>query len=261
MIRRRRAGWVLATVAMAGLAVWVSVAGAAPASTAAESDSAAAASVVEKNITFKDVVEKGGPMLYVLVLASVVGLAITIYLFVVLRKDQVAPNALRRELMEKIPQGSISELKSVCRYRSSALSDVTLVALDFIEANSPVDPAMLKEIMEGEGARQAASIQSQTQYLLDVGVIAPMIGLLGTVFGMVHAFNVVAFDLAKAKPMLLAAGVSEALINTAGGLIVGIPAMMFYAYFRGKASKMVSLLEASSVEIMTGLLKIRNLKP
>ena len=87
-----------------------------------------------------------------------------------------------------------------------------------------------------------------------------MIGLLGTVFGMVHAFNAVAFDLAKAKPMLLAAGVSESLINTAGGLIVGIPAMMFYAYFRGRASKLVSRLEVASTEVMTSLLKLRNIK-
>ena len=82
-----------------------------------------------------------------------------------------------------------------------------------------------------------------------------MIGLLGTVFGMVHAFGVVALDLAKAKPMLLAAGVAEALINTAGGLIVGIPAMMFYAYFRGRSAHLVSHLESASSEIVRALLR------
>jgi biopolymer transport protein ExbB len=84
-----------------------------------------------------------------------------------------------------------------------------------------------------------------------------MMGLLGTVFGMMRAFNVVAFDLAKAKPMLLAAGVAEALITTAAGLIIGIPAMMFYAYFRGRTSKLVSDLEVASGQVMTSMLKKR----
>jgi biopolymer transport protein ExbB len=99
------------------------------------------------------------------------------------------------------------------------------------------------------------TIQSQIQYLLDVAVIAPMIGLLGTVFGMIKAFQVVALDLAKAKPMLLAAGVAEALITTAAGLIIGIPAMIFYAYFRGRASRLVSDLEWASGQLVTALLK------
>jgi biopolymer transport protein ExbB len=92
---------------------------------------------------------------------------------------------------------------------------------------------------------------------MDVAVVTPMVGLLGTVFGMMKAFNVVAFDLAKAKPMLLAAGVAEALITTAAGLLVGIPAMMFYAYFRGRAAKMVSQLESASSEVLNALLRAR----
>jgi biopolymer transport protein ExbB len=220
----------------------------------------AGATVVQKGVTIKELVDRGGPMLIVLGLASIVGVALIMYLFFILRKDQIAPAALRRDLIDKIRAGNLVDVRTACNYKPCALSDVTLVAIDFVESNSPVDPALLKDVIEGEGNRQAAAIQSQTQYLLDVGVIAPMIGLLGTVFGMVHAFNVVAFDLAKAKPMLLAAGVSEALINTAGGLIVGIPAMMFYAYFRGKASRLVAYLEVVSTEVMTNLMKLRNVK-
>jgi biopolymer transport protein ExbB len=107
------------------------------------------------------------------------------------------------------------------------------------------DPGLLREIVEGEGGRQATIIQNQTQYLLDIAVIAPMVGLLGTVMGMLKAFNAVALDLAKAKPMLLAGGVSQALITTVAGLIVAIPAMMAYAYFRGRTSRIVSDLESS----------------
>ena len=252
MITCRRSLLVLAMIAAIGAFVLL------PAVMAA--DSAAGAVVAAKGVSLGEIIEKGGKMLYFLGLASIVGLAMIIYLFYMLREDQIAPASLRRDILEKIRAGSLQDVRTACNYRPSSLADVTLSALDFVEANSPVDANLLKDIIEGEGGRQASAIQSQTQYLLDVGVIAPMIGLLGTVFGMVHAFNAVAFDLAKAKPMLLAAGVSESLINTAGGLIVGIPAMMFYAYFRGRASKLVSRLEVASTEVMTSLLKLRNIK-
>lgn len=251
MITSRRSMFVLALIAVVGMFACL------PSGMAAD---ATGMIVVSKGVTIAEIVEKGGKMLYVLGLASVIGVALIVYLFYMLRKNQIAPAALRRDILEKIRTGSLQDARTACNYRPCALSDVTIVALDFVEANSPVDPALLKDVIEGEGSRQASAIQSQTQYLLDVGVIAPMIGLLGTVFGMVHAFNVVAFDLAKAKPMLLAAGVSEALINTAGGLIVGIPAMMFYSYFRGRASKLVSQLEVASTEVMTSLMKLRNVK-
>ena len=78
-----------------------------------------------------------------------------------------------------------------------------------------------------------------------------MIGLLGTVTGMLKAFNVVALDLAKAKPMLLAAGVSQALITTVAGLVIAIPAAMAYAYFRGRSAKLISSMEAVCAEFAT----------
>jgi biopolymer transport protein ExbB len=199
--------------------------------------------------------QRGGAIIYLLGALSILGVALILYLFVVLRAEQVVPRAFRKDVLSKIGDGNFNEVRTACSYRPCPLGEITLVAVDFIEANPSADATLLKDIIEGEGSRQAVSIQGQTQYLLDVAVISPMVGLLGTVFGMVHAFNVVAFDLAKAKPVLLAAGVGEALVNTAAGLIVGIPAMMFYAYFRGRSSKLVSVLESASTEILTALLR------
>ena len=112
--------------------------------------------------------------------------------------------------------------------------------------------------MEGEGSRQASLMQNQIQYLQDIAVIAPMIGLLGTVLGMLEAFNAVALDIAKAKPMVLAAGVSKALITTAAGLMVGIPAMMAYAYFRGRVTRLLAELETVSAELLASLTRPRS---
>ncbi len=199
---------------------------------------------------------RGGSLMYVLAALSVIALALVIYNFIVLRGEAVVARAFRRDLVAKINAGAWDDVRTACRYRPSPLAEIALAALDSQQAGGgKTDPALLKEIIESEGARQAATLQNQPQYILDVAVIAPMVGLLGTVFGMIQAFNVVALDLAKAKPMLLAAGVSEALVTTAGGLIVGIPAMAFYAFFRGRANQLVGLLESAGHEVLTAFLR------
>jgi len=80
--------------------------------------------------------------------------------------------------------------------------------------------------------------------------VAPMVGLLGTVIGMLKAFNSVAFDLAKARPMELAAGVGQALITTIAGLIIAIPAMIAYAWFRGRVIKLIGQMEGSATDLL-----------
>ena len=89
---------------------------------------------------------------------------------------------------------------------------------------------------------------------MDIAVVTPMIGLLGTVFGMMIAFNAVSDQIAVVRPTALVAGVNKAMLTTAFGLIVGIPAMMFYAYFRRSSSKLVSQLESAVADIFMALL-------
>jgi len=196
-----------------------------------------------EKVSLGDLFEKGGVLMYPLVAMSIVAVAFIIYYFFVLRRQHVVPEVLRRDVLEKIDDGLLADARTACTYRPCAFSEVTMAALDAVAATEKIEPGMLKEVIEGEGTRQSVTLQSQIQYLLDVAVIAPMVGLLGTVFGMIKAFQVVALDMAKAKPMLLASGVAEALITTAAGLIIGIPAMIFYAFFRGRTSKLVSDLE------------------
>lgn len=210
---------------------------------------------VGQTLTLHDMVSKGGMLIYVLGFMSVLGVAFVIYFFVVLRRAQVVPSTLRDEVLDRIEAGQLSDARTACGYKPCAFSEITVAAIDCVNAMEKTDPFLLRDVIESEGTRQAMTLQSQIQYLLDIGVIAPMVGLLGTVFGMVHAFGVVAVDLAKAKPMVLAGGVAEALVNTAGGLIVGIPAMIFYAYFRGRAAKLVTELEQASMSVFMALVQ------
>ncbi len=240
-------------VAVVLLAAVLGCAGAAMAQTNGPAVTADARMV--ERVTVGELFDKGGVLMYPLAGLSVIGMAFVIYFFVVLRRDLVAPDALRGDVIGKVERGLTADARTACTYRPCPLSEIALVALDHAAASERLDAALLKDVIEGEGARQSAMLQGQIQYLLDVAVIAPMVGLLGTVFGMMRAFNVVAFDLAKAKPMLLAAGVAEALITTAAGLIIGIPAMIFYAYFRGRTSRLVSDLESASAQLMNAMIR------
>jgi len=208
--------------------------------------------VVQK-LSPTQIVETGGWLMYVLALMSVLALAFVLFFFFALRLGQVAPPALKTELVGKLKSGSLDEARTLCGFRPSPLSSITRAAIDYAQSVKKAEPGLLKDVVEAEGGRQSAVLQGRTQYLLDVAVIAPMVGLLGTVFGMFQAFNTVAHDLAKANPMILAEGVSKALITTAAGLMVGIPSMMFYAYFRGRASRLVAELESAATEVLTSL--------
>lgn len=224
--------------------------------TAAAQDSAGVAGR-EDTLTWREVLQSGGTPMYViaglLCAMSVMAVALVIYFLIVLRASQVAPIALGRTLIDNLRHGGMDYARKSCEHRPCPLSAVALSALDYMRDVPDVDPALMKDVMEGEGARQSESIQGQTQYLLDIAVISPMVGLLGTVFGMINAFGAIASDIASARPLVLAEGVSQALLTTAWGLMLGIPAMIFYAFFRRRASQVVSYLEAASTDILIAL--------
>ena len=108
----------------------------------------------------------------------------------------------------------------------------------------------LREIAETEGTRVAASLNNRVIYLADIGMIAPLLGLLGTVFGIIRSFGALGADIGSARYVALSRGISEALVNTAAGLAIGIPAMIFYAFFRGRSQKLISELEAASTHVL-----------
>jgi biopolymer transport protein ExbB len=209
-----------------------------------------------QKVSLMEMLSRGGVVMVALGVMSIVGLALVIYFFFILRRSQVVPQMLKDDVLDKLEAGELAEARSACGYKPCAFSEVAVAAIDFARTGD-ISPALMKDVVESEGGRQALIIQGQTQYLFDLAVLSPMVGLLGTVFGMIHAFNAVALDLTKAKPMLLAAGVGEALIATAAGLIVGIPAMAFYAYFRNRAARVIAELEVSSGQVVNSLLSKR----
>ena len=221
----------------------------------AEALAPALASPELPGMTIRQIIDTGGWLMYVLGAMSVAGVALVIYFLVVLRREQILPVRFMENVRALIREGRVVEASHACRTDTSAMASILGAALEYVVRSNKPDAGLLREIVEGEGGRQATIIQNQTQYLLDIAVIAPMVGLLGTVMGMLTAFNTVALDLAKAKPMLLAQGVSQALITTVAGLLVAIPAMMAYAYFRGRTARLISDLEKNSADLLTLIIK------
>lgn len=201
-------------------------------------------------LTLAEILRMGGLLMYVLAALSVLGLALIVYYAMVLRVRNVAPPAQALRLRELLKEKRGRDARELCAQQPTALAAVAAAGLDFLRENPTVKSGMLKEIMESEGARQAGRMQNMIHYLLDLSAVAPMVGLLGTVIGMLKAFNSVAFDLAKARPMELAAGVGQALITTIAGLIVAIPAMMAYSWFRGRVIKLIGQMEGASTDLL-----------
>lgn len=204
-------------------------------------------------LTLLELIRMGGWLMYVLGALSVLGLALILYYAVILRTRNIAPPAQALRLRELLKERRVQDARGFCAQHPTALAAVAAAGLDFLKENPAARPEVLKEIMESEGARQAGRLQNMIHYLVDLSAVAPMVGLLGTVIGMLKAFNSVAFDLAKARPMELAAGVGQALITTIAGLIVAIPAMMAYSWFRGRVIKLTGQLEAAATDLLATL--------
>ena len=108
---------------------------------------------------------------------------------------------------------------------------------------------------EAEGQRQSSLLLSRIAYLGDVGAVAPMLGILGTTIGMITTFHEMTQKTYGANGQLgLAQGVSEALLCTASGLVIGIPSLIFYSIFRGKTNRLISEMEAATTHLMALLL-------
>jgi biopolymer transport protein ExbB len=141
-------------------------------------------------------------------------------------------------------------LITVSNRHSSAIARITARTLDFATKHPSAPPSAIREVAETEGTRFGSSLHQRVVYLADLATLAPMLGLLGTVVGIINSFGLLAGNTTQPRQVLLAGGVSQALVATAAGLIVGIAAMAFYSLFRGKVSSMISDLEAATTHIV-----------
>lgn len=201
-------------------------------------------------LTVWSIIQAGGWLMIPLgILSFVAVMLVFIYLFTIRGRSVVTQHFMSTADALLRKQDYLG-LLAIANRHNEAVAKVVQRTLDFATKNPEADFKMIREVADTEGTRQASNLNQRIVYLADVGVIAPMVGLLGTVIGMIRSFDVLASDIAATRPMLLAEGVSQALVTTAAGLMIGIPALIFYAYFRGQVQKLIADLEAAATQIL-----------
>jgi biopolymer transport protein ExbB len=197
-----------------------------------------------------DIVIGAGPVMIPLFVLSVFSVMLVIVYLLTIRRGSVVSSGYMATADALLRKRDYLGLLAVSNRHGEAIARVVQKMLDFTTKNPSADFQQVREIAETEGTRVATSLNNRVIYLADIGMIAPMLGLLGTVFGIIKSFGALGADLGTARYALLSSGVSQALVNTAAGLAIGIPAMIFYAFFRGRVQKIISELESAVTHVL-----------
>lgn len=207
------------------------------------------------SITIGEIFAYGGWVMWLLVAISIFTLASIIYLIIAHRSEAIVPKALSRDVIEKIRVGQLVEARNLCDDKPCAYSYIAEAAISKVLFNTKTEQQTLDALVASEGERQASKINGTAQWLLDISTVAPMVGLFGTVLGMLKAFSALGSSVAAAKPVYLAQGVSQALVTTIAGLCIAIPALICYAFFRRRAAKRISELERAANEVVSTIVQ------
>lgn len=198
----------------------------------------------------------GGPLMWIILLCSLVALTIIFERLLTLRKSRVAPNNLRQQINDLVTRKSITEEKIAVVHSHSPLGVVYAAGL----ANVAHGTDDMKEALEDAGKQVVHNLGRYLNTLGTIASITPLIGLLGTVIGMIKVFTAITAN-GVGDPTVLSGGISEALITTAAGLSVGIPCLMFYRYFRSRINELTVILEDHALSLVDTVKNVPKSKP
>jgi len=196
--------------------------------------------------------ERGGIMMYPLILASIIALVFIIERAVALRKRKI----IIPEIISVVDNfSSIKDIefaKNVCSKYKGALSNLLNIALD----NYAIPKSQVRELLEDQGRQDIRDLEKGLGILETIAAIAPLMGLLGTVIGMIQVFAVIK-DQGIGQTAALSGGISEALLTTVTGLFIGIPVLIAYNYFTSKSENLILDVEKYANNLVH---KIHNIK-
>jgi biopolymer transport protein ExbB len=211
-----------------------------------------------KERTLMDSIRAGGYIGVIIILMSIVAVAFVIEHSLSIRKQRLMPEEQLVPLEEMIARGEIDPAIQFCEapQNYSLATDVILAGLERYKG-SEFGFADYKSAVEEAGEDHTARLYRKTDGLNIIGVIAPMLGLFGTVEGMMESFNIIASQEGAAQPYQLADSISKALVTTWLGLVVAIPSMVAFSYFRNKIDSLVSECGKRVERILTPLSRRR----
>lgn len=190
-------------------------------------------------------VTAGGWLMLPIILCSVIALGIIAERFWSLQQEKVAPRHLVAKVWHWRKNGELDGERIKAMRASSPLGRI--LAAGLININHDRD--VMKESIEETGRQVVLELERFLNTLGTIASITPLLGLLGTVIGMIKVFTAITAH-GVGNPTVLAGGISEALITTAAGLSVAIPTLMFYRYFRGKVDALVLKMEEESLKMV-----------
>ncbi len=183
-----------------------------------------------------------------ILLCSVVALAIIVERFWTLQTHRIAPENLAVQVWQWSKSNSVDEEWMRKLRTGSPLGRILAAAL----GGRHLDREHMKELVEDTGRHVVHDLEHYLNTLGTIASISPLLGLLGTVIGMIKVFALITTQ-GVGDPSVLAGGISEALVTTAAGLTVAIPSLMFYRYFRGRVESLVVTMEQEAMKLVEAL--------
>jgi biopolymer transport protein ExbB len=200
----------------------------------------------EGNKSLGDIIVGGGIIGWVIILLSIISLALAIEHFVTVRRDKLVAPELIDEIEALFEEEEYQEALELCENEPNFLTNVLSAGLPKINAGFEAMEKAMDEVAEEETIK----LHQKIGWLSLIGNIAPMMGLFGTVLGMIGAFNEITRLGANVTPKDLSAGISTALITTLFGLFVAMPALFFFFLFRNKVIRVSLEITAIAADLV-----------
>jgi len=192
-----------------------------------------------------DLIVKGGIFMYPIIFCSIVALAIFLERLWVLRRKNIIPQDFVNNVEGLLKKQKISEAVFLCQNDISSIAKIFLAGLRSTQKGM----WLVKEAIEERGSREATILEKNVDILSTIANLTPLLGLLGTVSGMIKTFNAISVQ-GIGNPAPLAGGIAEALITTATGLCIAIPTLVCYRYLKDKASSLIFEMEENSIRLV-----------
>ena len=206
---------------------------------------------VKDETTLLKLLQSGGWAMVPLGVMSVLTVMLVLVFMATLRRSAILTTHYMNTADVLLKKRDYLGLLAISSRHSEAVARVVQRTLDFATKNPGANFEVVRSIAESEASAQAASFQHRVTYLADIGTLSPMVGLLGTVVGIVKSFGSLGSgNVTQNRDWALASGVSEALIATGVGLVIGVTAFIFYALFRNKVQRLISDLEVAGAHVV-----------
>jgi biopolymer transport protein ExbB len=192
-----------------------------------------------------ELVKSGGWLMVPILLCSVAAVAIIVERLWYLRKKRIAPPQLVTQVQQALARKELTSEQIAAVGKTSPLGRVLAVGL----LNIDRDREVMKDAIEEVGRHVVHELGRYLNSLGTIAAITPLLGLLGTVIGMIQVFAAIT-SFGVGDPTVLAGGISQALITTAAGLSIGIPALMFHRYFRGRVNELTVEMEQQALHLV-----------